>query len=78
MAGDVSRARDVFATAVAARNDVNLLAEEYGDEQLLGNFPQAFSHVGLVNAAWAIAEAERAGPSDERPTEHRSDAGDVA
>jgi GH15 family glucan-1,4-alpha-glucosidase len=27
--------------------------------ELLGNFPQAFSHIGLVNAAWAIAEAER-------------------
>jgi GH15 family glucan-1,4-alpha-glucosidase len=42
-------------------NDVGLLAEEVhpatGD--LLGNFPQAFSHIGLVNAAWAIAEAER-------------------
>jgi GH15 family glucan-1,4-alpha-glucosidase len=25
----------------------------------IGNFPQAFSHIGLVNAAWAIAEAER-------------------
>jgi GH15 family glucan-1,4-alpha-glucosidase len=25
----------------------------------LGNFPQAFSHIGLVNAAWAISEAER-------------------
>jgi hypothetical protein len=29
--------------------------------ELLGNFPQAFSHIGLVNAAWAIAEAERRG-----------------
>ena len=41
-------------------NDVGLLAEEVdpatGD--LLGNFPQAFSHIGLVNAAWAIAQAE--------------------
>ena len=27
--------------------------------ELLGNFPQAFSHIGLVNAAWAIAEAEQ-------------------
>jgi len=27
--------------------------------ELLGNFPQAFSHIGLVNAAWAISEAER-------------------
>jgi hypothetical protein len=28
--------------------------------ELLGNFPQAFSHIGLVNAAWAIAEVELA------------------
>ena len=30
-----------------------------GTGELLGNFPQAFSHIGLVNAAWAIDEAER-------------------
>ena len=42
-------------------NDVGLLSEEVDARsgELLGNFPQAFSHVGLVNAAWAIAEAER-------------------
>jgi hypothetical protein len=42
-------------------NDVGLLAEEVDEEpgELLGNFPQAFSHIGLVNAAWAISEAER-------------------
>jgi hypothetical protein len=28
--------------------------------ELLGIFPQAFSHIGLVNAAWAISQAERA------------------
>ena len=27
--------------------------------ELLGNFPQAFSHIGLVNAAWAIAQAQQ-------------------
>ena len=43
-------------------NDVGLLAEEVDADtgELLGNFPQAFSHIGLVNAAWAIAEAEEA------------------
>ena len=43
-------------------NDVGLLAEEVdaGTGELLGNFPQAFSHIGLVNAAWAISEAEKA------------------
>ncbi len=42
-------------------NDVGLLAEEIDHRtgELLGNFPQAFSHIGLVNAAWAISEAER-------------------
>ena len=43
-------------------NDLGLLSEEVDADtgELLGNFPQAFSHIGLVNAAWAIAEAERA------------------
>jgi hypothetical protein len=45
---------------------------------LLGNFPQAFSHIGLVNAAWAIAEAERSGTARRHPTQHRADAGDAA
>ena len=37
------------------------MAEEIAPDssELLGNFPQAFSHIGLVNAAWAISEAER-------------------
>jgi GH15 family glucan-1,4-alpha-glucosidase len=61
-AGQVARARTVFERAARYVNDVGLLAEEVdpttGD--LLGNFPQAFSHIGLVNAAWAIARAEEA------------------
>ena len=63
-AGQVARARTVFERAVRYVNDVGLLAEEVdpatGD--LLGNFPQAFSHIGLINAAWAIAQAEEATP----------------
>jgi GH15 family glucan-1,4-alpha-glucosidase len=59
-AGQPARARTVFERAAIFLNDVGLLAEEVdpvsGD--LLGNFPQAFSHIGLVNAAWAISEAE--------------------
>ena len=60
MAGRVERARDVFERAARHVNDVGLLAEEVdpGTGELVGNFPQAFSHIGLVNAAWAISEAE--------------------
>jgi len=46
---------------VAAINDVGLLAEEVdpGSGEMIGNFPQAFSHIGLVNAAWAISQAQQ-------------------
>ena len=59
-AGETARARTVFERAAAFVNDVGLLAEEADpvSGELLGNFPQAFSHIGLVNAAWAISEAE--------------------
>jgi GH15 family glucan-1,4-alpha-glucosidase len=59
-AGKVDRARAVFERAVAFANDVGLLAEEVDESsgELLGNFPQAFSHIGLINAAWAISQAE--------------------
>jgi alpha,alpha-trehalase len=65
MAGEVDRARAVFDRAAGHANDIGLLAEEIDPHtgELLGNFPQAFSHIGLINAAWAIAQAEtRAGP----------------
>ena len=59
-AGQPARARTVFERAAAFVNDVGLLAEEVDpvNGELLGNFPQAFSHIGLVNAAWAISESE--------------------
>ncbi len=60
LAGHTARAREVFEGTIRLRNDVNLLAEEYLDGEMLGNFPQAFSHIGLVNAAWAISQAEDA------------------
>ena len=60
LSGQVARARAVFERAITFVNDVGLLAEEVDPAtgEMLGNFPQAFSHIGLVNAAWAIAEAE--------------------
>ena len=61
LSGQIVRARAVFERAIAFVNDVGLLAEEvdHATGEMLGNFPQAFSHIGLVNAAWAISEAER-------------------
>src|SRR5262249_1138708 len=63
LAGRTDRAREVFERAAAFVNDVGLLAEEVDGPsgELLGNFPQAFSHIGLVNAAWAISQAEASG-----------------
>jgi GH15 family glucan-1,4-alpha-glucosidase len=60
LADQVDRARAVFERAAGFANDLGLLAEEVdpGTGELLGNFPQAFSHIGLVNAAWAISQAE--------------------
>lgn len=64
LAGKVDRAIEVFERAIRFANDVGLLAEEVDPHtgELLGNFPQAFSHIGLVNAAQAIARAEGVEP----------------
>jgi GH15 family glucan-1,4-alpha-glucosidase len=60
MVGRVGEARDLYDRLVALRNDVGLLAEEYDPAtgRMLGNFPQAFSHLGLVNTAWHLTTAE--------------------
>jgi GH15 family glucan-1,4-alpha-glucosidase len=60
MAGQVDRAKEIFETVTGYANDVGLLSEEIDlqDKVLIGNFPQALSHIGLVNAAWAITQAE--------------------
>ena len=61
LAGRTEHAREVFERATSYANDVGLLSEEVDSSsgELLGNFPQAFSHIGLVNAAWTIHQAER-------------------
>jgi GH15 family glucan-1,4-alpha-glucosidase len=71
MAGQVGRAKEIFETVSGYANDVGLLSEEIDlrNGALIGNFPQALSHIGLVNAAWAIAQAEdrsRAGDGDQQ------------
>jgi GH15 family glucan-1,4-alpha-glucosidase len=61
MAGQIDEAQRVFVAHAEASNHLGLLAEEIepGTETLLGNFPQAFSHLGLINAAARIDLALR-------------------
>jgi GH15 family glucan-1,4-alpha-glucosidase len=58
-AGEIERAEALFEQLAGYANDLGLLAEEIDPEhgELLGNFPQAFSHIGLITAAWEIDQA---------------------
>ena len=58
-AGEVERAEALFDKLVSYANDLGLLAEEIdtASGELLGNFPQAFSHIGLITAASEIDKA---------------------
>ncbi len=57
--GKAEAARQTFEHLCAHANDVGLFAEEIDPKtgELLGNFPQAFTHVGLIDAALALAES---------------------
>jgi GH15 family glucan-1,4-alpha-glucosidase len=59
-AGEAERAQKLFDQLVAYASDLGLLAEEIdtANDELLGNYPQAFSHIGLINAAWEIDRAD--------------------
>jgi len=61
--GQLDRSREVLLRAASYASPLGLLAEQVDPHtgELLGNFPQAFSHLGLVNAAQALADAEQAG-----------------
>jgi GH15 family glucan-1,4-alpha-glucosidase len=66
--GRREEARATFERLLGLCNDVGLLAEEYdpGARRLVGNFPQAFSHVGLINTALTLSPVEE-GPAEQRP-----------
>ena len=72
MLGRRDDAKALFDRLLALCNDVGLLAEEYDPvaKRQVGNFPQAFSHVGLVNSAFNIWHHDS-------PAIDRADAGDV-
>ena len=58
-AGELERAEHLFDQLAGYANDLGLLAEEIDTArgELLGNFPQAFSHIGLITAAHEIDQA---------------------
>ena len=67
--GRPEEARALFERLLALRNDVGLLAEEYdpASKRFLGNFPQAFSHVALINTAMNLGEKRK--PVEQRAQE---------
>jgi GH15 family glucan-1,4-alpha-glucosidase len=70
--GRHQEARDLFDRLLALRNDLGLLSEEYDPDarRQLGNFPQAFSHVMLINTARNLSQPQG-------PAEHRKNIDDV-
>jgi GH15 family glucan-1,4-alpha-glucosidase len=64
--GDVDRGRRLLERLLGLANDVGLLSEEYDPERrrMLGNFPQALSHLSLVNTALNLEH--RGGPAHQR------------
>jgi len=64
--GRDAEAKELFERLLALRNDVGLLSEEYdiSRRRPVGNFPQAFSHIALVNTAHNLTHREK-------PSEHR-------
>jgi len=57
--GRKADARAMFARLLALRNDVGLLSEEYDSDagRMVGNFPQALSHIALIHAAFTMSGA---------------------
>jgi GH15 family glucan-1,4-alpha-glucosidase len=69
MIGRVEEAEALFERLLALRNDLGLLSEEYDPvaKRLVGNFPQAFSHVSLVNTACRLTGQQVSLADDDRP-----------
>jgi GH15 family glucan-1,4-alpha-glucosidase len=67
--GQLDEARNLFNKLLAMRNSLGLLSEEYDPKtrRLVGNFPQAFSHIGLINTAQNLSP-EALGPAEIRST----------
>src|SRR5690606_16419167 len=74
MQGRLDAATELFERLLGIRNDLGLLAEEYDPiaRRLLGNFPQGFSHIGLINTAFNLVAAH--GPAAQRSMQRAPDA----
>jgi len=70
--GRTDEARSLFEHLLSLRNDVGLLAEEYDakEQRQLGNFPQAFSHLALVNSAYNLSAGTETRPAHDRSQTH--------
>jgi GH15 family glucan-1,4-alpha-glucosidase len=71
LAGEVDKAQALFDRVIGVANDLGLLAEEFdsGVGRQTGNFPQALTHIALINTAHNLSEARHA---DDKPAMQRS------
>jgi GH15 family glucan-1,4-alpha-glucosidase len=71
LAGEFAHAQELFSRVVAVANDLGLLAEEFdsGEGRQTGNFPQALTHIALINTAHNLSVAKK---STEKPAMQRS------
>ena len=71
LAGEIVKAQAIFDRVVAVANDLGLLAEEFdsGEGRQTGNFPQALTHIALINTAHNLSDANR---PVEKPVVQRS------
>src|ERR1700710_4432 len=61
LAGDIGKAQKLFDRVVAVANDLGLLAEEFDSDEgrQTGNFPQALTHIALINTAHNLSDARK-------------------
>jgi GH15 family glucan-1,4-alpha-glucosidase len=71
LAGEIDKAQTLFDRVIGVANDLGLLAEEFdsGAGRQTGNFPQALTHIALINTAHNLSEARHA---NDRPAMQRS------
>ena len=64
--GRLDEAKTLFERLLEMRNDVGLLSEQYDThrQRFVGNYPQAFSHIALINSAYNLSRAR--GPAEQR------------